>query len=207
MSKTRRSSAHSYIIFYKPYGVLCQFTDSTGRRTLSAFGPFPRSVYAAGRLDADSEGLVFLTDDGELKHRLIEPSFGHERTYLVQVERIPSAAAIARLRTGIVLDGRPTKPASVRLLEQEPSVPPRDVPIRIRKAVPTSWLEITLREGRNRQVRRMTAATGHPTLRLIRIRFGPLDIADLSPGQSRVLTKKEIASLLTSLHVPSQIPH
>jgi 23S rRNA pseudouridine2457 synthase len=197
------SKVHTYIIFYKPYGVLSQFTDSAGRKTLSDFGPFPKDVYPVGRLDADSEGLLLLTDDDDSKHRLLEPHFGHERKYLVQVEKIPTPETLSKLKSGVVIEGKKTRESSVLKLEQDPQVPPREVPIRFRKNDSTSWLEITLKEGRNRQVRKMTAAVGHPTLRLIRIALGPLTLTDLKPGKHRHLTKTEVRDLLVSLgHSP-----
>jgi pseudouridine synthase len=181
-----------YFLFYKPYGVLSQFSREAKHPTLSDYGPFPGTVYSAGRLDADSEGLLLLTDDNEVKQRLTDPRFAHPRTYLVQVERIPEAATLQRLRIGgVVLDGKKTNEAEIRLLKHEPDIPQRPVPIRFRKNVPTSWLEMTLREGRNRQVRRMTAAIGHPTLRLIRVQIGPLTLSGLRPGESRELTLEE----------------
>jgi 23S rRNA pseudouridine2457 synthase len=194
----------SYILFYKPYGVLSQFSDNSGRKTLKAFGPFPRDIYPVGRLDADSEGLLLLTNDGPAKHLLLEPRFGHQRTYLVQVERVPIEDALTRLRTGVTIDGRRTKQATVTLLDPEPSVHPREAPIRYRKSIPTAWLEITLTEGRNRQIRKMTAAVGHPTLRLIRTKLGPITLNGLSPGEHRHLTKTELQSLLASTnHSPA----
>lgn len=173
-----------YIAFNKPHGVLSHFTGEAGQRTLARFN-LPPGVYAAGRLDADSEGLLLLTDDGPLIHRLLDPRFAHPRTYWAQVERVPDPAAIEALRSGPMLgDGR-CLPCAARLLDPPPLVPPRDPPIRFRKSVPAAWLEITLREGRNRQVRRMTAAVGHPTLRLIRVAIGELRLGDLEPGQWR----------------------
>jgi 23S rRNA pseudouridine2457 synthase len=183
------------ILFYKPYGVLSQFTDRTGRLTLRDFGPFPADVYPVGRLDFDSEGLLLLTNDRFLKHRLLDPEYGHPRTYIAQVERIPSQEALQQLRDGVILDGEPTRPADVRLLPTEPVLPPRPVPIRFRKNVPTAWLELTIREGRNRQVRRMTAAVGHPTLRLVRVRFAEIEIGSLQPGESRLLNSEEVQYL------------
>jgi 23S rRNA pseudouridine2457 synthase len=188
----------SYILFNKPYGVLSQFTDAEGRTTLNTFGPFPHDVYAAGRLDADSEGLLLLTNDNQLNRRITEPGFGHPRTYLVQVERIPTEDALRRLRNGIILQGRRTQPAEVRLLKLEPDLPERAVPIRFRKNTPTAWLEVTLQEGRNRQVRRMTAAVGHPTLRLVRIRIGSLSIDGLAPGKWRHVHPAELNALKNS---------
>lgn len=187
----KRKEFH-YILFYKPYGVLSQFTDKHKRRTLKEFGTFPPDVYAAGRLDMDSEGLLLLTNDNKLNHDLTDPQFQHPRTYLVQVERIPSEEALQKLREGVVIKGKKTKPAEVFLLHEEPHLQPRGVPVRERKTVPTAWLEITLREGKNRQVRRMTAAIGHPTLRLIRIRIGNLSLEGLQPGEYREIEKSEI---------------
>jgi 23S rRNA pseudouridine2457 synthase len=185
-----------YVLFFKPYGVLSQFTREAGHKSLGDFGPFPPGVYPVGRLDLDSEGLLLLTDDNQLKHRLTEPGYGHTRTYLVQVERVPDNRAIAALQTGVRIHGKQTKPAEVRLLTTPPDLPPRAVPVRFRKNVPVAWLEITLREGRNRQIRRMTAATGHPTLRLVRIRMACLSLGGLEPGGHRVLGTREIRNLL-----------
>ena len=184
-----------YFLLYKPYGVLSQFTSESGKKTLADFGPFPSDVYPAGRLDADSEGLLLLTNDADLNHRLTEPKFEHPRTYLVQVERIPGKESLDRLRSGVVIEGRRTKPADARLTEGEPELPPRPVPIRFRKTVPTCWLQITLHEGRNRQIRKMTAAVGHPSLRLVRTRIGELMLEGLSPGESRRLTPAEVERL------------
>ena len=172
------------LLFYKPYGVLCQFTDPQGRPTLADWISTP-GVYAAGRLDWDSEGLLLLTDDGALVHRLTDPRFAHPRTYLAQVERVPDAAALAALRDGVLVAGRRTRPARVALLDGEPDLPPRPTPIRFRKNVPTAWLQLTLTEGRKRQVRRMTAAVGHPTLRLVRVAIGPYRLEQLAPGEWR----------------------
>jgi 23S rRNA pseudouridine2457 synthase len=187
-------SYHS-VLFYKPFTVLCQFTGDAGKSTLADFGPFPKNVYPVGRLDYDSEGLLVLTNDNELKHTLLEPKFAHPRTYLVQVERIPDEAALRQLRTGIVIEGKKTLPAGVVLLTEEPVLPPRVPPIRFRKSVPTTWIELTLREGRNRQVRKMTAAAGHPTLRLVRTKIGEIGIGALTPGTHRELTPGEVASM------------
>lgn len=177
------------VLFNKPFGVLCQFTDRSHppRRTLAEFG-LPPDVYAAGRLDYDSEGLVLLTDDGALVHRVTDPRRHWPKTYLVQVEGIPGDAALQELRAGVELkDGR-TRPAQARALECAPSwVWPRDPPVRFRKTVPDSWIELTLREGRNRQVRRMTAAVGCPTLRLVRTQIGEYKLDGLAPGESRVV--------------------
>ncbi len=195
-SARHTAHTHTYIIFYKPFGVLSQFTDASGRKTLRDFGPFPDDVYSVGRLDADSEGLLLLTDDKDVKHFLLEPRYGHTRTYLVQVERIPTREELDRLRAGVVIKGRRTKEAAVELLQRQPDLPPREVPIRFRKNVVTSWLEITLTEGRNRQVRRMTAAVGHPTLRLLRVSQGPFNLAGLKPGEHRHLSTSEVQHLL-----------
>lgn len=195
----RYNPQRTYLLFYKPFGVLSQFTHEAGRKSLKDYGPFPRDVYPVGRLDTDSEGLLLLTNDNIVKHRLTEPTFNHPRTYLVQVERVPSAETLDRLRKGIVIEGKKTKPAEVTLFHHEPDVPPRPVPIRFRKNVPTAWLEMTLREGRNRQVRKMTAAVGHPTLRLIRTRIANLGIEGLKPGAFRALTPEEITKLLSYL--------
>lgn len=184
-----------YILFNKPYGVLSQFTREAGKQSLRDFGPFPSDVYPVGRLDADSEGVLLLTNDNALRHRITEPRYEHPRTYLVQVERIPTDKALALLSKGVVIEGKKTKPAEVRLLEREPELPPRSVPIRFRKSIPTVWLELTIREGRNRQVRKMTAAVGHPTLRLVRIKIGTLVIGSLQPGESRILSNEEVEGL------------
>jgi 23S rRNA pseudouridine2457 synthase len=186
-------SAHS-IAFHKPYGVLPCFTDSQGRLTLADYITVPR-VYAAGRLDQDSEGLMILTADGALAHRITDPQHKLPKVYLVQVERIPDDQAIARLCKGVLLGGKRTRPARVRVLAQEPILPERPVPIRFRKNVPTAWLEITISEGMNRQVRRMTAAVGHPTLRLVRIAIGPIRLDDLKPGAWRVLKMEEMVAI------------
>jgi 23S rRNA pseudouridine2457 synthase len=192
---------YRYLLFYKPYGVISQFSDrlviddkATDRPTLKDYVDVP-DVYPVGRLDRDSEGLLLLTDHGTLQHRLIEPKYGHARTYLVQVERVPNPDAIAQLEQGVTIKNYRTKPAQVKLLSQAPDLPPRDPPIRHRLNVPTAWLEITLREGKNRQVRRMTAAVGFPTLRLVRIAIANLTLSDLQPGQWRDLTKAELKKL------------
>jgi 23S rRNA pseudouridine2457 synthase len=184
----------SYILFYKPYGVLSQFTSDSAHSTLRDFN-FPKKVYSVGRLDADSEGLLLLTDDGKFKHALLDPKFGHARTYAVQVERIPDESALARLRKGIMIEGIKTKPAKVRLLKEEPAFPPRSKPIRFRANVPTCWLELILTEGRNRQVRKMTAAIGHPTLRLIRTNILFMSLEGLRPGEWRELRDEEVEKL------------
>ncbi|HYG06176.1 MAG TPA: pseudouridine synthase [Stenotrophomonas sp.] len=171
------------VMFNKPYGVLTQFSDrgATGRRTLAEFG-LPAGVYAAGRLDMDSEGLLLLTDDGGLAHKLTDPRHKQPKTYWVQVEGQPSDLQLDALRRGVVLNDGPTRPAQVRLLAAPPDLWPRDPPVRFRKTVPDAWLEITISEGRNRQVRRMTAAVGLPTLRLVRWSIGRWTLSGLAPG-------------------------
>ena len=180
------------VLFNKPHGVLCQFTDrenkkSASRQTLAGFG-LPSGVYAAGRLDYDSEGLLLLTDDGGLIHRIGDPSHRKPKTYVVQVEGTIGDQALRQLRDGVELKDGPTRPAQVRALDAAPEwLWPRDPPVRFRKSVPDAWLELVLREGRNRQVRRMTAAVGLPTLRLIRTRIGGYSLDGLAPGQWRAV--------------------
>jgi 23S rRNA pseudouridine2457 synthase len=182
------------ILFNKPYDVLPCFTDSEGRPTLADCIDLP-GVYAAGRLDRDSEGLMILTSDGELAHRITDPTQKLPKIYWAQVELVPSKGALRQLRRGITLSGARTRPAEARLLEKAPLLPDRPVPIRFRRNVPTAWLEITLHEGMNRQVRRMTAAVGHPTLRLVRVAIGPMVLGDLRPGQWRDLTPEEVTRI------------
>ncbi|MFY3383362.1 pseudouridine synthase [Paracidovorax sp. MALMAid1276] len=169
------------IRFNKPYGVLSQFTPEGRWRGLKDHIDLP-GVYVAGRLDADSEGLLLLTSDGALQARIADPRFKMEKTYWVQVEGIPDEAALAALRSGVVLNDGPTRPARARRLDPAPAVWDRHPPIRERKAIPTAWVELIIQEGRNRQVRRMTAAVGHPTLRLIRAAIGPYSLEGLAPG-------------------------
>src|SRR5690606_26120682 len=182
----RRVRAMALIALNKPFGVLCQFTDRSvpPRRTLAEFG-LPAGVYPAGRLDHDSEGLLLLTDDGALAHRLTDPRHKQAKTYLVQVEGAPQPAQLAALRHGVVLNDGPTRPAEAVPCDAPAWLWPRDPPVRFRKSVPDAWLTIVLREGRNRQVRRMTAAVGLPTLRLVRIAIGDVRLDGLQPGQWR----------------------
>jgi 23S rRNA pseudouridine2457 synthase len=169
------------LAFNKPYGVLSRFTpDGSPHRTLQNVG-FPKNVYPIGRLDADSEGLLLLSDEPEWNSRLL--SGGHEREYWVQVERIPAESALKMLELGIVIQGRKTLPCKVSILNPQPTILPRNPPIRYRKTVPDCWITMVLREGKNRQVRRMTAAVEHPTLRLIRVRIGELRLGELAVGQ------------------------
>lgn len=180
------------IAFHKPYGVLCQFTpDQPGQQTLADFG-FPKNVYPLGRLDMDSEGLLLLSDEPGLNDRLLNPKHAHPRTYLVQVEGAPSHEAIKILGAGsILIRGHRCLPCEAEILSQRPEIPPRDPPIRVRKEIPDTWIRITLTEGKNRQVRRMTAAIGHPTLRLIRIEIGHFSDLSISPGVWRELDSEE----------------
>lgn len=188
--------SYRYLLFHKPYDVLCQFSPDreTGRQTLKDYIPVP-DVYPVGRLDRDSEGLLLLTDDGLLQHRLSDRKFHHPRTYWVQVERIPDEPALQQLRQGVELSDYRSRPAIVQLLADEPDLPPRHPPIRFRKTVPTAWIEMTLTEGRNRQVRRMTAAVGFPTLRLVRVQIAQLQLQSLEPGQWRDLHPQELTQL------------
>lgn len=196
------TSYYHYILFYKPYNVLCQFTDEASpqkRLTLKDFIPIPE-IYSVGRLDQDSEGLLLLTNNGQLQHRLGHRKFAHPRTYWVQVERIPDESELDHLRQGIIIQDYKTRPAIIKKLSEEPILPPRDPPIRYRKSVPTCWLEITLTEGRNRQVRKMTAAIGFPTLRLVRVSINigkknQLSLIGLNPGEWREVTAKERKAL------------
>ncbi|EGV52408.1 pseudouridine synthase [Candidatus Endoriftia persephone] len=184
------------ILFNKPYGVLSQFTDQDSRATLADFIPV-KGVYAAGRLDRDSEGLLVLTDDGKLQHQLANPRKKQWKRYLVQVEGIPEEEPLEQLRRGVELKDGPTLPAEARRIDPPP-LWDRDPPVRYRAAIPTCWLEIRIREGRNRQVRRMTAAVGHPTLRLVRTEVGPWRLGNLQPGQWRKLGQPQRKPNLTS---------
>lgn len=179
------------IAFHKPYGVLSQFTrDGSPNRPLAEFG-FPKNVYAIGRLDADSEGLLLLSDEVKWNDRLLNPRHAHEREYWAQVERIPTREALDKMQRGLIIQGHKTLPMRAWLLEPQPEVSPRVPPIRVRKSVADCWIGLELVEGKNRQVRRMTAAIGHPTLRLMRVRIGNFWLGDLQPGAWRELSAPE----------------
>lgn len=181
------------IAFHKPYGVLSRFTpDGSGHRTLAEF-QFPPGVYPIGRLDADSEGLLLLSDEAALNAQLLQPRHGHKRVYWAQVEGVPTPEALRALSRGLVIQGRKTLPCRAWLIDPQPEVAPRQPPIRARKTIPDRWIGLELIEGKNRQARRMTAAAGHPTLRLIRVRIGNFDLACLAPGRWRALNDEERA--------------
>jgi 23S rRNA pseudouridine2457 synthase len=190
---SRTTMPDRHILFHKPYNVLCQFTpEGMERLTLKDYIDVP-GVYAIGRLDQDSEGLLLLTNNGRVQHQLSDPKFAHAKTYWVQVEGIPDEAALQKLRQGVTIQNYRTRPAQVRSLDGEPDLPPRHPPIRVRKAIPTAWI---LTEGKNRQVRRMTAAVGFPTLRLVRVAIAHLRLDGLEPGEWRSVSGEEIRSLL-----------
>ena len=195
-----------YILLNKPFNVVCQFSSSRDdpAPTLANFIKTP-GIYPVGRLDHDSEGLVLLTDDGGLQHRLTDPKFAHPRTYWAQVENIPDQKALQRLEDGVRISGYNTRHARTRAINEPANLWPRNPPIRFRANIPTAWIEITLTEGRNRQVRRMTAAVGFPTLRLIRSAIGDLEIGGLQPGQSRELTATELAKLMRFRDSPLRV--
>lgn len=183
------------VAFHKPYGVLTRFTsDGSAWQTLAAFG-LPPGVWPIGRLDADSEGLLILSADKRLIDRLMSPRFRHRKTYWAQIERIPTDDALSTLARGVELGGQVTRPARCRRIDP-PVLTPRDPPIRVRKSVADCWIELTITEGRNRQVRKMTAAVGHPTLRLVRAAIGDFALAELAPGGHQVLTPADLARLL-----------
>jgi 23S rRNA pseudouridine2457 synthase len=185
------------IAFHKPYGILSRFTsDGSKHGTLAQFG-FPKGVYPVGRLDAESEGLLLLSDESELNAQLLQPNNNHIRVYWAQVERIPDTNTLQKLKQGVMIGGRQTLPCHACILQPQPTIAPREPPIRSRKNVPDVWIGLELVEGKNHQVRRMTAAVGHATLRLIRVRIGGLEIGDLEPGKHRVLSDKERRLLLS----------
>lgn len=186
------------LAFHKPYGVLSRFqSDDARHRTLGGFGLPPR-VYPIGRLDADSEGLLLLSDEAALNERLLHPRHAHAREYWVEVEGIPAKGALSELERGVVVQGRRTLPCRARAIDPAPSIAPRVPPIRVRKSIPTCWIAIELVEGKNRQVRRMTAAVGHPTLRLLRVRIGAFELGDLAPGDWRELSPADRGQVLAS---------
>ena len=191
---------HQYYVVYKPFQVLSQFTSQEGKQTLKDFFPVPGDVYPVGRLDFDSEGLLILTNDTALNHRLLTPRFAHEREYWVQVDGAITPEAIRTLESGVTItvDGKPyrTKRCIVQLFETPPAVPDRHPPIRYRANIPTTWIRMILTEGKNRQVRKMTAQAGFPTLRLIRCRIEKLELAGLKPGEMRSLSRNEMYSML-----------
>lgn len=183
-----------YYLLNKPYGVLTQFTDKEGRKTLGDVYKFPKDVYPVGRLDMDSEGLLFLTDDKSLTDHLLNPENKNEKEYYVLVERIPAEEELDELRRGVMIQGKKTQPAKVKIID-DPGFPERVPPVRYRKNITDCWLSIVITEGRHRQVRKMTAAIGHPTLRLVRVRMKNLLLGEMKPGETRELTEKEIWDL------------
>jgi 23S rRNA pseudouridine2457 synthase len=184
------------LAFHKPHGVISQFTpDGSPNRALAEF-KFPKGVYPIGRLDADSEGLLLLSDEAALNQKLLHPKHGHERIYWAQVENIPGADTLRKLEHGLVIQGRKTLPCRAWLLNPQPEVPPRAPPIRFRKSIPTAWIGLELVEGKSRQVRRMTAAIGHPTLRLLRVRIGGFELGNLAPGGWKELSAAERALVM-----------
>ncbi len=180
-----------YILFHKPYNVLSQFTPEHGARTLAEF-QLPKDIYPAGRLDKDSEGLLLLTNDGPLIERLLNPKSLKKKTYWALVERVPTEEELERLRAGVKIEDYTTLPCEVRILDPQPELPPRDPPVRVRKTVQDIWIELKIVEGKNRQVRKMTAAIGHPTLRLIRMAIGEMTLGDLKPGDWKEITLNDV---------------
>lgn len=180
-----------YILFNKPYGVLSQFTSEAGARSLAEFY-LPKGVYAAGRLDKDSEGLLLLTDDGPMIERLLNPKNEKQKTYWALVERVPTEEELQRMRRGLRIENYTTLPCEVRIIDPQPELPPRVPPVRFRKNVQDVWLEIKIIEGKNRQVRKMTAAIGHPTLRLIRKAIGRMELGDLKPGEWKEILAADV---------------
>lgn len=195
------------IAFNKPYGVLSQFTPESGHLALNSFIQVP-NLYPAGRLDHDSEGLLILSSDGSLAQRLTEPHFHLPKTYWAQVEGSPTQDAMDRMAAGLLIQKQWTKPAEARILDPQPEFEDRDPPIRVRQSIPTAWVELVLREGRNRQVRRMTAAVGLPTLRLVRVAVGPIRLEALAPGTWRPLTPEEVQGVWSATpKAPQARPH
>lgn len=180
-----------YVVFNKPFNVLSQFTPEDGARSLAEFN-LPADVYAAGRLDKDSEGLLLLTDDGLLIEKLLNPKNEKPKTYWVLVERVPTEEELVRMRNGLKIEDYLTKPCEVKILDPQPLIEPRDPPVRFRKTVVDVWIEITIVEGKNRQIRKMTAAIGHPTLRLIRKKIANLELGDLKIGEWKEITRNQI---------------
>ncbi len=180
-----------YILFHKPYGVLSQFTPEDGAKSLAEYN-LPSGIYAAGRLDKDSEGLLLLTDDGPLIERLLNPKSDKQKTYWVLVERVPTEESLERMRKGLKIEDYTTRPADVSIIDPQPEVPPRDPPVRFRKTIQDIWIEVKIVEGKNRQIRKMTAAIGHPTLRLIRKKIGGLELGNLQPGEWKEISREDI---------------
>lgn len=185
------NSKNKYIAFYKPYGVLSQFSGEENERTLAEFH-LPEDVYAAGRLDKDSEGLLLLSNDGPFINKVTDPQFYKEKIYWAQVENKPNDQALEQLRKGVFIQGYKTRHAFVEILSDQSPFPPRNPPIRFRQNIPTCWLEIKISEGKNRQVRKMTASVGHPTLRLVRVAIGNLKLGDLKEGQWKEVSKSDV---------------
>lgn len=184
-----------YILFHKPYDVLSQFTSEDGARALGEFN-LPKDVYPAGRLDKDSEGLLLLTDDGPMIEKLLNPKNEKKKTYWVLVERVPTMDELETLKNGLLIEDYKTRPCEVKILDPQPVIDPRDPPVRLRKTVVDVWIEIKIVEGKNRQVRKMTAKIGHPTLRLIRVKIGDLELLNLRPGEWREISKEEVINAL-----------
>ncbi|MEO8399468.1 MAG: pseudouridine synthase [Ignavibacteriaceae bacterium] len=189
-----KNKKYKYLIVNKPYGVLSQFTDKEKRKTLSSLYKFPKNIFPVGRLDLDSEGLLILTDDKALTDFLLNPKNHHEKEYYVQVENIPDKNTLKKLEEGVIIEKKNTLPSKAKIIN-DPKIPPRNPPIRERKNIPTAWISLTIKEGRNRQVRKMTASVGCPTLRLVRIRIKNIFLGRLNPGEVRELTFKEVEDL------------
>jgi len=190
-----KTTAYKYYVINKPYGILTQFTDSDGRPTLGTLYKFPKDVYPVGRLDMDSEGMLLITNDKELTDYLLNPKNKHEREYFVQVEGVPDNSALKKLCSGVDIAGSKTLPAKAKIID-DPGFAERVPPIRERKSIPTSWISLSLVEGKNRQVRKMTASVGYPTLRLVRVRIGNLHLGEMKPGEVKELSREEVYSKL-----------